>query len=109
DQTEQLRRPAAHLATTLARDEARHHHVLERIELRQQVVKLKDEADHSIAHLRQSRVRKRSELLGTKLETTAGWNVQRTNAVQKRALTGARSANDTEHLATANREIDALE
>ena len=54
---EGLRRPPR-LPVGNARDEQRHHHVLEGGELREQVVELEDEADGAVAELAQARLGK---------------------------------------------------
>ena len=50
---EERARRASISRCALALDEARHHHVLERVELGQQVVELEDEADGAVADRRE--------------------------------------------------------
>jgi hypothetical protein len=67
DLLEQRRAGFRHLLAACALDEARHHHVLERVELGQEVVELEDEADRPVAEVpraRRSRARELSPRAG---------------------------------------------
>jgi hypothetical protein len=50
---EQLTRALLHALARVPADQPGHHHVLHRVELGQQMMKLKNEADRLVAHARQ--------------------------------------------------------
>src|SRR4051794_11857175 len=93
---EESPRGTVHLLRALALDEPRHAHVLERGELGQEVMKLKDEADGAVAHGREL-ARADAEIgdvLARELDLARGGEIQRSDAVQERALAGPRWSDD---------------
>ena len=86
-----------------APDRERHRDVLQRGELRQQVVELVDEAERAVAHARRvpSPSARRSRALDADLARRR--RVEPAQQVQQRALAGARGADDRDALAASRR------
>ena len=81
-------------------DQPRHHRVLERGELRQEVVELEDEADLAVAELGQPR-RRSSTVTSTPSngDRPRRGRVERAEDLQERRLADARGADHRDHLA----------
>ena len=101
--------PCAPPAPRPGADEGRHEHVLERRELREQVVELEDEAELAIPNRRAAPRRGARQVLVPVPEASPVGRVEDPEAVEERALPDARAADDRQHLAAADREIDALQ
>jgi hypothetical protein len=98
-----------HLLARQALDEPRHEDVLERVELGEQVVELEDEADGAVAESRQARTAHGGELFAVHRDGAGAHDVERADAVEQRRLAGARLADDADHLAFVDGEIDAAQ
>ena len=109
DLVEQGAGGALHLAAALALDEAGHHHVLEGVELGEQVVELEDEADGPVADRRQPGAGEAGELVVAEADGAARGQVEGADAVEQGALAGARGADDGHHLALVDGDVDAPE
>src|ERR1700722_11345137 len=95
------------LAPRPALDHARHDDVLECVELGQQMMELKDEANRSVAKFREPRPGELGDLFSRDPNRSRGRDVESPNAVQKRRLAGTRGAHDSDHLAVQNLDVDA--
>src|SRR5262245_19565278 len=91
------------------RDQQRHQNVLERRQLGQQVVELKNEAEGLIPQRVPFAGRQVIDAPAGKLDRALIGPVQRAEQVQKRALAGTRGADDAEELALVNIELDAAQ
>jgi hypothetical protein len=98
-----------HLAAALALDEAGHHHVLEGVELGQEVVELEDEADRPVPERRQLGAGEPGQLVVAEADGAARWQVEGADAVEQRALAGAGGPDDGHHLALADGDVDPPE
>jgi hypothetical protein len=107
DALEHLHRGGARFRRRHPPDRERHRDVLERGELRQQVMELVDEAERAIAHGAARGFGERGERDAVDEDLTAGRRVEPAEQVQQRALAGARGADDRHALAWRDREIDA--
>ena len=107
---EQRSRPRLRLAAErLPADHGRHRDVLQRRELRQQVVELEDEADLLVAELREPVVRLREHVAAAVFYASGGGPVERAEQVEQRALARAALPDDRHHLALAHRERHAAQ
>lgn len=109
DLFEQGHAAVLHLTQRLALDQPGHGDVLEGGELGEQVVKLEDEADRLVAQGGQARAGQVGGRLPVEPDDAGAGQVERADAVHQRALAGAGFADDGEHLALLDREIDSLE
>ncbi len=89
-----------------APDQQRHHDVLERGELRQQVMDLPHEPDRPVAQVRQLGVRQRRDVLRPEIDSALRRPVQPAEQVQERGLAGARLSHDGQPLAPPHFEIE---
>ena len=107
---EQLRRARSRAsAAAPAGDQQRHHHVLERGELAQQVMELEHEADRAVPDLRQAPRSPACTALARDANFARRRPVERAQHVQQRALPGAALADDRHHLAARTVSDDAVE
>src|SRR5687768_1537299 len=88
-------------------DEQRQHHVLERAELAQQVVKLEYEAELPVPDLGEALLALLGEDLPVEPDFARCGLVERAQQVEQRALPRAARADDRHELAAAHGEIDA--
>ena len=95
------------LALGLAGDERRHHHVLERRELGQQVVELEHEADGLVAKRRQGLRPHPADIVPREVDLAGRGGVERADEVQQRALPSARTPDDRHLLPCVHFEVDA--
>src|SRR5262245_46917501 len=72
-------------------------------------MELKDEANLTVAYGRQATRAHLGELLAGQANAAAGRQVERADAMQERALAGARSAHDGQELARVDVQIDAAQ
>src|SRR5690606_27727908 len=77
----------------------RHGDVLERAELRQQMVELVDEPEHAVAEHAALALRQASDVLAVDLDQARRRSIEAAEQVQQRALARARSADDRHLLA----------
>ena len=92
-----------------AADRERHRDVLDRGELRQQVVELVDEAERPVAHAAALGLVERRERASFDRDVARGRIVEAADEVQQRALARARRADDRHALAVAHVEVDAVQ
>ncbi len=97
------------LVAVLAAHDQRHRHVVQRGELRQQVVELVDEAQAAVAHRALAALGQPDGKLAVHRHRTAGRHVQEAQDMQQRALAGARGADDGDHLAARHGQADVAE
>jgi hypothetical protein len=92
----------------MAGNQGRHHHILERSEFRQKVVKLEDEPQRAIPELRQRSFRVLEDLLllRSEVDLPRRRGLQSAQDMQKRALADTGSAGDRHHLTRQDRQID---
>ena len=90
-------------AASAARDAHRHLDVLERGELRQQMVKLEDEPDVSVPERHDLGIGQRGQHRAVDDDGPLLGAIEPAEDVQQRALAGARCADDGEHLARRRR------
>src|SRR5690606_32634965 len=90
-------------------DEERHHRVLQRGEIRQQVMGLEDEADGVVAKPRQLRLVPPKERLPLEEDLPCAGLVQSAEDVQERALSGAGLAEERHHLALVQRQVESTQ
>ena len=109
DALEQARGALAALGGRLARDAQRHLGVLDRAELRQQVVELEHEPHVLVAERDHRLVREAAELDLVDADRARVGRVEPAQDVQQRALADARRSDDGHHLAALEREIEILE
>jgi hypothetical protein len=93
----------------LATNAQRHHHVLERRELAQQVVELEDEAHGAVPECRQVIVGAVGERLSREDDFTTIGAIERAEYVQQCALPGPTGSNNSDHLSTGDRQVDAIQ
>src|SRR5262245_14543599 len=106
---QQRRRPMTGVVDGLARDAHRHLDVLERVEFWQQMVKLKNETDIAVPELDQRGVAHRRQFLLLNANRSAVDAIQAAERVQQRALANPRSADDSDHLAAFDRQIEVAQ
>ncbi len=106
---QQIGRAAARLAAGLARDAHRHLDVLRRIELRHQMMELKDEADVAVAKLHERGIVERPEIGVGNDDLSRVGAVEAAEQVQQRALANARRADDRDHLAVGDVQFEIAE
>jgi hypothetical protein len=97
------RRAAIHLS-----DPPGHRDVFERGELGEQVMKLKDEADILIPELRERVGGHRGEVVPGDLNPSRVGPVESTEEMKQRRFADSRGADDGEHLASADFEVEIL-
>ena len=102
-------RRGARLGHRQAADAQRHRDVVERAELRQQVVELVDEAEVAVAPLALLGRAHRREVAPAQHHAALGRRLEAAEQVQQRALARARRADDRERLAGPHAEVDALQ
>jgi hypothetical protein len=73
------------------------------------MMELKDESNTAVSELRLFLVRQLKQILSFKEHGAARRSVKRTQDMQQRALSSSGGAHDGQHLATRNRQIDALQ
>ena len=111
---QQVDGPATSRAAWLARDPHRHLDVLGRVELRHQVMKLKDEADVAVSKLHQRGIVERPQIGVGDDDLSRVGAVQSSDQMQERALPHARRTDDRDHLSEGNvqfeitKDVDAL-
>ena len=96
-----LRRRAAH--------EQRHRDVLERRELRQQMMELIDEAERTIAQPAALRVAQRAHRLADDAHLACRRLIEAADELQQRRLARARRADDRDAIALGDGELDAAQ
>src|SRR5258705_89172 len=104
--SQQRRRPMTGVVDGLARDAHRHLDVLERVEFRQQVMELKDEADVAVPELDEGGVVHRREFELLDPNRSAIDAIEPAERMQQRAFANPRCAYDGDHLAAFNRQIE---
>src|SRR5260221_14279612 len=107
DLLEERSGPLRELPSSGAEDEPGHHHVLERVELRQEMVELEDEPDGSIPDCGEARRAEGGQLFAGEPDAPGGREIQRADAGEKRALSGAGRSDDAEDLPRVDVEVDA--
>src|SRR5688500_19271526 len=90
-------------------DAQRHHDVLERAELAQEMMELEHEADLLVAEPRELFVAQAGEVHAADGDEAAGRTIERAEDVQQRALPGAARADDGHHLTLLHGDGDAIE
>ena len=106
DARQHRRRPLGAEPPRLPQDEPRHHGVLERGELRQQVVELEDEADLPVAELRQPRGVHRRHVDAVEGDRAGRRGVERPQDLEQRRLADPRGADHRGHLAGREVEVE---
>src|SRR5262249_9539473 len=91
------------------RDPSRHGHVLDRAELRQQVMKLKDESDVPISESRQLVVRHRRQFTILDAYRSVIGPIESAEKMKERRLPDTGRTDDRDHLAALDREIETVE
>ena len=109
DPLEQARGPAGPLGRPDPRDAHRHLGVLERAELGQQVVELEDEADVAVAKRHELRVGQIPQRAVGDPDAAGVDRVEPAQHVQQRALADARGADDGDHLALLDRDVEVAQ
>ena len=106
---EQFLGPLLGFAVTLSGNEGGNHDVFECRELRQELVELEDETDVAVAEVGEFFVAECRDVGVVDDHRTAVGLVERADNLQEGGLAGSRGAYDTDHLALADVERDALE
>ena len=106
---QQLRGPRRIVALFLARNHGGDTHVLQRRELRQELVELEDKADMAVAEGGQVTVLHGEDIRTLDGHLTLGRTVERADDLQERSLAGAGLTDDGHYLALLNPEVDALQ
>jgi hypothetical protein len=109
DPAQQFLRAAARSLRVPPRDAQRHHHVFERAELPQQVVKLKNESNSAIAESRKLLVRSILQPLSVNRYRASRRAVERTEEMQESALSCTAGSNDRHHFTARDLKVDAVE
>src|SRR5690606_22664216 len=109
DLREERASPVARGTVPAAADQRRHHDVLERRELTQQVVELEDEADVAIAHRRHLLVVQHRDVAPPEEDLPRGRAVERPQDVQERRLSGAARADDRDGLPRIDADVDSVQ
>ncbi len=107
DPLQQLGRPLAGFRDRRAADQQRHADVLQGGELRQQVVKLVDEAQRAVAQQPAGRLVQRREFLAGEPDAAGGGRVQAAEHVQQGALARTGAADDSHPLPRQQVQLDA--
>jgi hypothetical protein len=92
-----------------ALDQGRHHGVLQRVELGQQVMELEHEPDGAVAERRQLVGRKGADILAADVDAALGRSVQGSQQVEQGALARSRGTHHRHHLPLLDLEVRALE
>lgn len=101
--------PAAGPVFRPSADAQRHHNVLQRGELAQEVMKLKHETDGTVPQQPELRLVPTVNRLATDHHVATGGFVERAEHVQQSALPRTAGPDDGDHLATVDGEIDAAQ
>ena len=99
----------ARLRARLAANAQRHGHVVQRAELRQQMVELVDEAEVTVAPAPLFGRIQRGEVAAHQFDLARGGRIQPAQQVQQRALARARGADDGQRLAGTHLQVDATQ
>ena len=106
---EQAARLGGRLRRRGAAHEQRHRDVLERRELRQQMVELVDEAERAIAQPAAVRVAQRAHRLADDAHLAGRRLIETADELQQRRLARARRADDRDAIALRDGELDAAQ
>jgi hypothetical protein len=90
-------------------DQSRHTGILERGELRQEVMKLKDKPDASIPKLSLLTLRPMEHILAVEVDRPRRGTVEGPDNMEQGALPGSRGPDNGNQLATLNLQIDAFQ
>src|SRR5262249_37294707 len=97
---------AAQPAEDRVADHLRHQHVLQRVELRQQMIELEDVTERLIAEQIALVGGQVIDATAIEIDSPLVWPIQRAEQVQERALAGAGGADDAEKFAACQLEIE---
>src|SRR6185436_12788241 len=106
---EHLGRARARFARVRAPDEQRHGDILDRGELRQQVMELVDEAERGVSHPAALHFAHRAERLALDHDAARGRRIEAAEQVEQRRLARARTPDDGDALARPHLETYALQ
>src|SRR5690349_15281842 len=107
--SQQRRRSMTSVVDGFARDAHRHLDVLERVELRQQMMKLKDKPDVAVPELDECGVVHRRQFALLDADRSAADAIETAKCMQQGALANPRSAHDRHHLAAFDRQIEVAQ
>ena len=106
DPRQQIDRTTPSHAAGLARDAHRHFDVLRRIEFRHQMMELKDEADVPVAKPYERGIVERTKIRICDDDLSGVCTIQSAEQVQERALPYSRRADNRDHLAIGNVQLE---
>jgi len=107
DPLERFGRTLASVRAMFLRDQQRHHDVLDRIEVGEQMVELEHEAERPAANPRELSGRHREQRPPIELHVAAIRPIERAKDMQQRALPDARFSHHSDTLAVADRKFQA--
>ena len=106
DPRQQIDRTTPRHAARLARDTHRHLDVLRRIEFRHQMMELKDEADVPVAKPHERGIVERTKIRVGNDDLSRVRAIQASDQMQQRALPYSRRADNRDHLAMGNVQLE---